>query len=374
MKRVLLLLTMGAAACTGPPRREDPQVVAARQSQPVARVNAEQLHPSGYLTIEHAPASTPVPSLPRAQSDKTIYAQIAGVSNEEAQKRLEQQQAVRPEFERLMRRLRAEQKGNYTDAELIHRPDWAYLIYFKRQPERTLRRYTRNPRFQARSARYTEEELRAISKTWVERFNEERLFTGYGINARQGRLDVDMIVSAEEYAAIAASKGWEPVPDFLQLKFEKAPVGPAIDPSLASAIRIFPQSDRNLGIHHQAGYSGRIVLRDGCFKVVGHDGKEQLAYFPREAGLYRDPDGYLALRTRTDPARHLGRIGEQFSWAGPIEVSEDAPMVRHLRALCGAAPLMHVAIPESSAIFNAQYGLPRNPPPPPPSIVPQTGG
>ena len=374
MKRILLLPLLLVGACTAPPPPPiEAQPIAAPDIPGTQVPTGARLEPSGFLTVESAPASTPVPSPPSPLSDKTIYAEIAGVSNEEAQKRLEQQQAVRPEFERLMRRLRAEQRGNYTDAELIHRPDWAYLIYFKRQPEQTLRKYTRNPRFQARSARYTEEELRAISETWVERFRQERLFTGYGINARQGRLDVDMIVSEEEYAAIAARKGWEPLPDFLQLRFEKGPVGPAVEPALASAVRIFPQSNRNLGIHHQAGYSGRIVLRHGCFKVIGHDGKEQLAYFPREAGLYRDAQGYLALRTRTVPGRHLGRIGEQFSWAGPIEVAEGAPMVRELRALCGSAPLMHVAIPESSATFNARYGLPRNPPPPP-RIVPQTGG
>lgn len=271
-----------------------------------------------------------------------------------------------------MRQLRTREKGNYTEAELIHRSDWAYLIYFKRQPEQTLRKYTRNPRFQARSAPYTEEELRTLSKAWVDRLSQERLFTGYGVNARQGRLDVDMVVGEDEFATIAERNGWEPIPGYLNLKFDKPPVGPAVEQGLASSIRIFPQSDRNLGLHNQAGYSGRIILRDGCFKVIGFDGKEQLAYFPRDAGLYRDPQGYLALRTRSEQPRHLGRIGEEFSWAGPIAVGENAPMVRELRDLCGDAPLMHVAIPESSALFNARYGLPRNPPPPPP-IVPQPG-
>jgi hypothetical protein len=329
--------------------------------------------PSGYLTVEQAPPSTPVPDQPKPPSDKTIYAEIAGVSNEEAQRRLEQQQALRPEFERLMRQLRTREKGNYTDAELIHRPDWAYLIYFKQRPEETLRRYTRNPRFQARSARYTDEELRSLSQVWVDRLSKERLLTGFGINARQGRVEVDMIVSEEEYTGIASRNAWEPLPDYMRLRFGEAPTGPAVDPEVAPGIRLFPQSDRNLGLHHQAGFSGRIVLRDGCFHVIGFDSKEQLAYFPREVGLYRDAEGYLALRSRSPSGRHLGRIGEAFSWAGPISVGEDAPMVRELRAQCGTAPLMHVAIPESSALFNARYGLPRNPPPPPP-IVPQTGG
>jgi hypothetical protein len=369
LRALLLLPLLLSGSCVQPDHPGEathPRAAPALHSSVVSRVPAPT-----YLTIEQAPASTPEPASPRPVQSKTIYAEIAGVSNEEAQKRVEQQQAIRPEFERVARQLRLGEKGNYTDAELIHRPDWAYLFYFKRQPEQTLRKYSRNPRFKARPAPYTEAELRELSKAWIARLSSERLFTGYGINTRHGQLDVDMVVSEEEFAAIAARNGWGATPDYLRFRFGKAPTGPAVDPSVASGIRIFPQSDRDLGLHHQAGFSGRIVLRDGCFKVITFDGKEHLAYFPREAGLYRDPQGHLALRTRTDPARHLGRIGEEFSWAGPIAVAEDAPMVRELRAQCGTAPMMHVAIPESSAMFNARYGLPRNPPPPPP--VPQQG-
>ena len=302
------------------------------------------------------------------ENELTFYAQLAGVHNAEADRGMKPQEATRPEFERLMQTLRTRERGNYTDAELIHRPDWAYLIYFKRDPAATLARYTKNPRFQARSAPYTDEELTRMSKPWLDRINGERLTGGYGMNARRGTADIDMVVSREEFEAIAKARGWPAVPDFLNLKFDTAPVGPAIEPSVAPGIRILAQGDRSLGATNQAAIGGRIVLRDGCLLVVGHDGKEQLAYFAREVGLGRDPQGYLSLHTRTDPKRHLGRIGEHFTWAGPIGITEQAPMVRELRARCGAAPLMHVGIPDSTAMFNARYGLPRGPvtPPKPP--------
>lgn len=331
--------------------------------------NGARVEKSGFFTVDQAPPSAPGAPAPRGPKDEqTFYAQLAGVSNEEAAKRLKQQDAVRPEFERLLTQLRAKERGNFTEAELIHRPDWSFLLYFKRDPKKTLAKYTKNPRFQARSAPYTHEELEKLSAPWIERLEKERLFTGYGMNARNGRAELDMVVSQEEFAAIAARNGWGPVPDYIQLKFEGAPVGPAIDEAVVPGIRIFPQGDRNLGITHQMAISGRIVLRDGCFYVVSPVGSEpaKLAYFPREVGLYVDPQGYLALRTRAEPSRHLGRIGEQFTWAGPIHLPETAPKVRELRERCGNAPLMHGAIPESSAMFNARYGLPRTPPPPPP--------
>ena len=93
------------------------------------------------------------------------------------------------------------------------------------------------------------------------------------------------------------------------------------------------------------------------------------AYFPREVGLNVDPQGFLALRIRAREPRHLGRIGETFSWAGPIGIGENAPMVKKLRDRCGTAPLMHLSIPESEPLMDARYRHlrePINPPPPPP--------
>lgn len=352
-----MLLVLGCA-CSAP----------AQPTASAAVPKGARVEDSGFLTVENAPPSTPGPPLPRGpQNEQTFYAQLAGVSNEEAEKRLRQQEAIRPEFERLLAQLRAKERGNFTEAELVHKPDWKFLLYFKSDPQGTLAKYTRNPRFEARSARYTEEELQRLSAPWIERLGKERLFTGYGMNARQGRAEIDMVISEAEFAEIAARNGWGPVPDYVQLKFDAALVGPAVDESVARGVRIFPQSDRNLGLTHQAAFSGRIVLRDGCFHVVSPVSSEpdKLAYFPREVGLYVDPQGYLALRTRTAQPKHRGRIGEQFTWAGPIHLPESAPMVKELRERCGNAPLMHVAIPESSAMFNARYGLPSPPPPPP---------
>jgi hypothetical protein len=351
-----------AAACSAP-ATSNTQAERAAETLPVG-AKAER---SGFWSVASAPESPPGPPMQRGpRSELTFYAQLAGVSNAEADKRMKAQERTRPEFERLMRTLRTKERGNYTDAELIHRPDWAYLIYFKRQPAATLAKYTKNPRFQARSAPYTDEELTRMSKPWLDRLNGERLTTGYAMNARRGTADIDMVVSAEEFGAIAKAKGWGRVPAFLTLTFGSAPVGPAVDPAVAPGIRIFAQGDRNLGATNQAALGGRIVLRDGCLLVVGHDGKEQLAYFAREVGLGRDPQNYLSLHRRNAERTHLGRVGEMYTWAGPIGIDERAPMVTQLRAECGNAPLMHVGIPESSNVFNARYVLPRGPVPPPP--------
>jgi hypothetical protein len=104
--------------------------------------------------------------------------------------------------------------------------------------------------------------------------------------------------------------------------------------------------------------------------VIGLDRSEKLAYFAREVGLGRDSQGYLSLHRRSAVPEHLGRIGEEFTWPGPIPIDESAPMVKQLRERCGNAPLMHVGIPNSTAMFNARWGLPRAAPPPPPTRRP----
>ncbi|HVF84146.1 MAG TPA: hypothetical protein VM913_08260 [Sphingomicrobium sp.] len=369
VRSVLLTAGLSVTAAAMAQQRQV-NVVAPARILPGARV--EQ---SGFLTIEQAPPS-PAPAATarpnRGQNERTVYAELAGISNAEAAKRLREQAALRPTADKLVQQLRTRERGNFTTVEIVHQPDWAYHLYFKRQPEKTLARYTRNPRFKAKWSRYSNSELQKLSQPWLDRLQSERLTTGYGMNARTGTADIDIVVGQEEFAAIAARRGWGKVPEFLNLKFDRSPTGAAVDPAVAKSVRIFPQSDRGLGITNQAGFKGRIFLRDGCFMVdqPGRADRPMLAYFPREVGLYVDPQGYLALRSRTREPRHLGRIGETFSWAGPIGITEEAPMVAELRASCGRAPLMHLSIPESESLFEARYPHLRDPvvaPDPPPN-------
>jgi hypothetical protein len=103
-----------------------------------------------------------------------------------------------------------------------------------------------------------------------------------------------------------------------------------------------------LGATNQAALGGRIILRDGCLYIARPGTPDRLAYFPREIGLTVDGEGYLALKPRAAAARIAGRIGEEFTWAGPLgPVPEDAPMVPQLRQQCGAAPVEAISFPES---------------------------
>lgn len=316
-----------------------------------------RIEPSGFPTILEAPpapfSKSPRPNGETPRKQRSYYAEIANVSEAEAVKRLAQQEASRPAFERLLRTLRAREKGNFTDARMIHTPDWAYVFYFKRDPRRTLAKYSKFARFKAARARHSTAELDAIARPWVARFTAERLLTGFGTDATVGEVGMDMVVSETEYRAIAARHRWGAMPAAVKLHFAADATGPAVARDAAAMVRIFPHNDRALGITNQALLGGRIVLRDGCFYVTGRGQADRLAYFAREVALGVDAQGYLALRSRGADPRQLGRIGEEFNWGGPIGVSESLPMVAELRARCGTAPLEHVGVPESSASFRS---------------------
>lgn len=312
---------------------------------------------SGFATVRRAPPS-PFPDLPpppenRPRSEAGYYAQLAGTSDSEARRRLAEQQSARPRFERLLGTLRAREKGNFTDARMIHRPDWAYVFYFRRDPERTLARYTRDPHFKAALARFGQAELEAIARPWIERLSRHRLLGGHATDATYGEVALDLVVSEAEFRAVAEREGWRLHPA-IKLRFSGGVEGPPVAAPVERLIRIFPQFDRALGATNQALLGGRIELRDGCLWVSGPGRPDRLAYFGREVAIGLDQQGFLALRTRGPEPRHLGRIGEPFSWGGPIGTSETMPMVAELRARCGDAPLEHVGIPQSARLFSVR--------------------
>jgi len=312
---------------------------------------------SGFGTVERAPA-TPYPaeapaSENRPTSEAGWYAQMVGISEEEAARRQREQQAIMPEFERLLGTLRQREAGNFTAARMVHEPDWAYVLYFKRDPERTLARYTSNPRFRPGLARYTRAELEALIAPWTERFTTNRLTGGWGVDDTLGRAEIMMVVTEEEYREAAAREGWGPLPEAIELKFASPLLHPSIEDSTRPFIRLLAQSDRATGIQLTAAGVGRIVLRDGCLFVRGGEAPDRLAYFHRETGIAVDSDGYLVLRDRMTGANR-GRLGEWFVWAGPNAVDERMPMVAELRSRCGAAPLLNVGNPESAHQFRVR--------------------
>ena len=316
-----------------------------------------KIAPSGFATVPNVPPSPTGDVEPQRQNYRSVsewYAQEEGLPLEEARKRLSEQQGVQPIFEQLQERLRASEPDNYVSARLVHQPDWAYVLYFKRDPEATLRKYHVNPRFKAAKAAYTEAELKALVDPWLKRFAEERIGYGYSPFPAEGRAEIMMTITAAEYRVKAARRGWDDVPAPIQLSFARELPFPRVDPQIAPLLRGYASESQATGLQMQAGFSGRVILDDGCLRLAAKDGKKgPLAVFHRETGIGLDAQGYIAIIDRST-GKAKGRIGEMWSWAGP-NPGEEFDGLEELKAACGEGTIANVGNPESKARFEARY-------------------
>ena len=340
----------GAAAVPPPP----PPVTI---HHPVLPKGATMVGKTPYATIRKVPPSPTGDVEPQRVNYRTVsewYAQEEGLPLEEANQRLSEQMGLQPIFERLQERLRQHEPDNYVSARLVHQPDWAYVLYFKRDPEATLRKYHVHPRIKAAKAAYTEAELKALAEPWLKRFAEERIGYGYSPFPAEGRAEIGMTITAAEYRAIAARHGWGEVPAPIQLGFARELPFPRVDPAIAPLLRGFASESQATGLQMQAGFSGRVILDDGCLRLEAKAGKKgPLAVFHRETGIGLDAQGYLAIIDRST-GKAKGRIGEMWSWAGP-NPGTDFDGLEELKARCGDGPITNVGNPESEARFKARY-------------------
>ena len=346
MKQIALFALCAFAGCAAP--TAVPVSLGAEEIR-LAPTDA-RIEPSGFATIVDAPPAK-ISKMPVALAPKSDPA-----SRAEALRRIAALQVLMPEFERLRIRLAAAERGNYTDARIVHDPDWAYILYFKHDPAGTLAKYTHNPRFKAAPGRYTKQDLDTLIAPWAKRFSETGIVGGYGSDATYGTADFSMAVTEEEYRAIAAQKHWGPVPAPIKLEFSQSLAFPAVDARVAPLLRHFASERRATVIQLEAGASGRIFLRDGCLRTgrTGATGPSALTMFHKETGIGLDAQGYLALIDRAT-GKPTGRIGEMFFWASPNDAREDMSEVIALHAACGAGPVVNVGNPESKFAFDARY-------------------
>lgn len=312
---------------------------------------------TGFATIRVAPPS-PTDDVksqrPTYNGPIEFYAQEEGLTIVEARKRISEQMGFVPIFERLQERLRRLEPDNYISARIDHQPDWHYILFFKRDPQATLRRYSVNPRFKAARAGYTEAELKALAAPWLKRFAEAGIVDVYGMDAIAGRVSITIPITAADYQVIAAQKGWGKVPAPINLHFAAHHQTPRVDPRVAPLLRGFASESRATTLQMERGEGGRVVLDDGCLRLAVKGGKKgPLVVFHQETGIGLDAQGYLsAIDRRTGKAK--GRIGEMWSWAGP-NPGTMLDGLAELKAACGGGPIINVGNPESRAWFKARY-------------------
>ena len=312
---------------------------------------------SGFATIARVPPS-PTSDVrserPTYNGPIEWYAQEEGLTIPEARKRISEQMGFVPIFERLQERLRRLEPDNYVSARIEHQPDWHYVLFFKRDPEATLRRYSVNPRFKVAKAAYTEAELRTLAAPWLKRFGDAGIVDVHGMDTNAGRVSMTIPITRGQYDAIAAREGWGEVPATINLHFAAEHPVPRVDPRVAPLLRGFASASRATTLQMERGEGGRVVLDNGCLRLAGSGKvKGPLVVFRRETGIGLDAQGYLAIIDR-GTGKPKGRIGEPWVWAGP-NPDKEFDGLKELKMACGDGPIAYVGNPESEARFDARY-------------------
>lgn len=317
---------------------------------------------TGYATLLEAPASpSAASSAPQAEAPHERIARERGVSREEAESLMNPDEAATRDAMALDRRLQVAEAGNYVGTRIVRDPEPRFAFQFRRDAVAALARHTRDPRFVAVEGGVPREELQPLFQEWWARFEPHRVLGGGSVMEFDGVVQFDMTIDRAGFEAIAARQDWT-IPERVRLSFPPSPNPRSVDPVLAPQVRVFAREDRVPAIVLSAALSGRLILRDGCFRLGEHGEGEPLVLFGRDVELRRDDEGRMAF---FDPhGGRAARVGERVVWSGPRGVNEADAGVQALRAACGDDPIVAVGEPISEQVFEAQAAAARARPSP----------
>ena len=344
---------LGAAAQPAPQQARGAGAVVSASSQVP---QGAPIGPTGYATILSAPSTNVITASPEAPppppaDGRATPLPMTREAREARSRMMNPDEASRVAAYVLDRRIGRAERGNYVGMRIVRDPGPRFAFQFKRNAAATLARYTRDPRFTSREGGLTTAELQPIMDTWWKRFEPYRLVGGGSVYEFEGVVRLGMNIDEAAFREIAARERWV-LPDRLELRFAPPRNPRSVDPALTRYVRVFARQARLPAIYLLMRLGGRVILRDGCFRLTEHgEAGEPLVVFARDAELGLDPQGYMVLGG-AGSGRASPRIGERMTWAGPQDYSEADPNVKLLRRICGAGPI--VAVGGAEGAFSIQ--------------------
>lgn len=202
--------------------------------------------PDGFVTILTAPPSNPSAAVARGEAPTDRLVRERGVSVAEAGQMANPDEAATRAAMILDRRLQAEGGLDYVGMRIVRDPDPRFAFQFRRDAAATLARFTADRRFVAVEGGVPRNELQPLFDAWWARLEPHRVLGGGSVMEFDGEVRLDMTVDEAGFAALAAREGWV-LPERLRLNFRPPPNPRAVDPALASQVRVFARQDRAPG-------------------------------------------------------------------------------------------------------------------------------
>ena len=259
----------------------------------------------------------------------------------------------------LLRRIKRETMGDFGGIEWRWRDgpqngglgELTGIVYFLRDPDRTLARYTRSPLYRAAQGDFARSDQDAVARRWAETIGHDAASPRFA-NMQVPALDVAL--PRAEFEERARTTGWG-IPVNLQLRFNPGaePDLPAVPADLAPLIRAFPQQARLTGPVPDIATFDAVVLRDGCFFIDVAGDADPLVEFPLGIGVYRDGEGHLAFRPRySAEKRRLGRVGTRLQLGYR---SQPRPAPADLARACRAETIVTVSSADQAAGYGGDW-------------------
>lgn len=309
---------------------------------------------SGYATILTAPpteamtptrvASPPPPPAPPPADGRPTALPMTREARAARSRMANPDGATRKAAQALNLKLSVAERGNYVGLRVVRDPTARIAFQFRRNAAATLARYTQDPRFTSCEGGIPRAELQPIFDEWWSRFRSFRLVGGGAVDEFDGVVRFDMNIDEAGFREIAAHQRWT-LPARLELHFSSPRQLRSIDPALSRFVRVFAREDRSPAIINEALLSGRVILRDGCFRLTDHGAPDEpIVIFGRDVELGLDAQNYMVIK-QTGLERAAPRIGEMLRWGGPRYFSEADPGVKcfvrsvvQVRSLPSASP------------------------------------
>ncbi len=172
MRGVVVLSVLLAGCATAPPIPPRPAPVTIHHR--VLPTGASMVGTSTFATVLNAPPDAAAIAAQRAEREGPqpdhYYGEEQGLSPKQGAQAQAEQGRLAMAFGTLRNRLPQLEPGNYVDSMLRHDPAWAYVFFFRRDAEATLRRYTKEPKFEAEVARFDSKDRERLIAPWMRRW------------------------------------------------------------------------------------------------------------------------------------------------------------------------------------------------------------
>ena len=295
-----------------------------------------RLSNDGYATVLSAPHS---------KLTKQDHEVIENMKNTLPSKKPNKYYQFRDEALKLQATLMEKEPDNFNEFRYAWEPEFQHIFSFKREPQKTLAKYTSNPHFKSEIRRHSLSYLDAKGYEMHKALSPVDTHRATRINMEKGVFEISIASYEDVFFLLPGMEIYRNDPD-IEFTFLR-PRSPekTIDPRVAPHIRLFLRDDYVEGDEIVFdSHTGTIQLRDGCFF---YKEKNSLILFPESSNLGLDEKGYIIIyNDRGD----ISRVGEKMQHpVGGVQVVK-AKYVKQLQDACGQYPVVKIHDPRSEYV------------------------